>query len=182
MYHNDVSKSGDLGSVISAKDNPATNTDNWVNSVVDQNRNTAAAVSLAHVQSSAIDLTNPNESVLPPGNNVVTLSFSVPISIVSSSFPGVVQNVTQLSVLPQLVPSNAPRVYYSRPMSSAQKLNPTQSGSFSQQHLPHKNAGIMTNTATVVPPDSNLEAFHDTRLLQMSLPKLSLGSSRVMIL
>ena len=57
----DESENGDLGSVMSAKDNPATNTENWVNSVVDQNANTAAAISLAPVRPLAFDLTNPNE-------------------------------------------------------------------------------------------------------------------------
>ena len=67
-------------------------------------------------------------------------------------------------------------------MSSAQTLNPIQSVSFSQQHLPHctKNAGTMTNTATVGPV-SNIQAFHDTRLLQESLPKLCLDSFRVIL-
>ena len=172
----DESENGDLGSVISVKDNPATNTENWVNSVVDQNANTVAAVSLAPVRSLAFDLTNPNESVLPPSTKIVTSSSSVPVSIVSSSFPGPVRNVTRGSVS-QLVPSNAPYVSYSRPMSSPQTLNPIQSVSFGQ-HLPHSttNAGIVTNTAAVVPPVPNIQTFYDTRLLQESLPKLSLDS------
>ena len=172
----DESENGDLGSVISVKDNPFTNTENWVNSVVDQNANTAAAMSLAPVRSLAFDLTKPNESVLPPSTKNVTSSSSVPVSFVSSSFPGPVQNVTRGSVS-QLVPSNAPYVSYSRPMSSAQTLNPIQSVSFGQ-HLPHitTNAGFVTNTATVVPPVPNIQTFYDTRFLQESLPKLSLDS------
>ena len=173
----DESENGDLGSVISAKDNPATNTENWVNSVVDQNANTAAAMSLTPVRSLAFDLKNPNVSVLPPSTKNVTSSSSVPVSVVSSSLPGPVQNVTRESVS-QLVPSNAPYISYSRPMSSAQTLNPIQSVSFGQQHSPHSttNAGFVTNKATVVPPVPNIQTLYETCLHQVSLPKLRLDS------